>query len=367
MKQDDYRKMCDEVKLLEEQKEKIWADARAKVQAKKENRQKMGRFVGVAMAAAAIIVFFMVAAMPGVIRNRNTNQNINQPAAQVEKSTEEDHTEEDRSQTVQINQEMKYYLLLGTDGRTDKKAGTRADAIILAGIDASKGKIQLISIPRRLKLGEKEVGDYDWWYQSTNDLWSAIERNFGITIEGQVTASFSIFAQLVNMYGGLELEVTEADLDPTYSQLNGYLTEVVESTGIETKGQITELGVQLLDGPQTVAWCRVRDTENGVRGSRFLTALKQLYLRMAEQDNDIGKISVASTIILSMVNADITLSNEPFEVAMIMEQAFACTEFSYIDLAQSEYVEVVEEENNAEPVYSLSEEFYGIPSLSVLK
>lgn len=355
MKQDDYRKMCDEVKLSEEQKEKIWAAAKEKVQAKKENRQKIGRVAGVAMAA--IIVFFMVAAMPSVIKSRNTNQ----PAAQVEKSTEED-----RSQTVQESQKMKYYLLLGTDGRTDKKAGTRADAIILAGIDASKGKIQLISIPRRLKLGEKEAGDYDW-YQSTNDLWSAMERNFGITIEGQVTASFSVFAQLVNMYGGLELEVTEADLDPTYSQLNGYLTEIVESTGLETKGQITEPGVQLLDGPQTVAWCRVRDTENGVRGSRFLMALKQLYSRMAEQDNDIGKISVASTIILSMVNADITLSNEPFEVAMIMEQAFSCTEFSYIDLAQSEYVEVVEEENSAEPVYSLSEEFYGIPSLSVLE
>ncbi len=361
MKQDDYRKMCDEVKLSEEQKDKIWAAARTKVQAKKENRQKVGRFAGIAMAAAAIIVFFMVAAMPGIIKNKNTNKNTNQPAAQLEKTTEED-----RSQPVQINQEMKYYLLLGTDGRTDKKAGTRADAIILAGIDASKGKIQLISIPRRLKLGEKEAGDYDWWYQSTNDLWSAMERNFGITIEGQVTASFSIFAQLVNMYGGLELEVTEADLDPTYSQLNGYLTEIVESTGLETKGQITELGVQLLDGPQTVAWCRVRDTENGVRGSRFLTALKQLYSRMAEQDNDIGKISVASTIILSMVNADVTLSNEPFEVAMIMEQAFFCTEFSYIDLAQSEYVEVVEEENSAEPVYTLSEEFYGISSLSVL-
>ena len=331
MKQDDYRNMCDEIKLSEEQKDKIWVAARAKVQTKKENRQKMGRFAKIAMAAAAIIVFFMVTAMPGIIRNKNTNQ----PAAQVEKSTEEDN-----SQTVQVNQEMKYYLLLGTDGRTDKKTGTHADA--------------------------KEASEYDWWYQSTNDLWSAIERNFGIKIEGQVTASFSIFAQLVNMYGGLELEVTEADLDPKYSQLNGYLTEVVESTGIATKGQITELGVQLLDGPQTVAWCRVRDTENGVRGSRFLKALKQLYSRMAEQNNDYEKITVASIIILSTVNADITLSNEPFEVAMIMEQAFACTEFSYIDLAQSEYVEVTKEENNEEPVYTLSEEFYGIPHLSVL-
>ena len=106
MKQDDYRKMCDEVKLSEEQKDKIWAAARAKVQAKKENRQKVGRFAGIAMAAAAIIVFFMVAAMLGIIKNKNTNKNTNQPAAQVEKTTEED-----RSQPVQINQEMKYYFV----------------------------------------------------------------------------------------------------------------------------------------------------------------------------------------------------------------------------------------------------------------
>ena len=102
MKQDDYRNMCDEIKLSEEQKDKIWAAARAKVQTKKENRQKMGRFAKIAMAAVAIVVFFMVAAMPGIIRNKNTNQ----PAAQVEKSTEEDNL-----QTVQVNQEMKYYLL----------------------------------------------------------------------------------------------------------------------------------------------------------------------------------------------------------------------------------------------------------------
>ena len=50
MKQDDYRNMCDEIKLSEEQKDKIWVAARAKVQTKKENRQKMGRFAKIAMA-----------------------------------------------------------------------------------------------------------------------------------------------------------------------------------------------------------------------------------------------------------------------------------------------------------------------------
>lgn len=161
MKQDDYRNMCDEIKLSEEQKDKIWVAARAKVQTKKENRQKMGRFAKIAMAAAAIIVFFMVTAMPGIIRNKNTNQ----PAAQVEKSTEEDN-----SQTVQVNQEMKYYLLLGTDGRTDKKNRYACRCNCFGRDGCEQRKIQLISIPRRLELDGKEASEYDWWYQSTNDL-----------------------------------------------------------------------------------------------------------------------------------------------------------------------------------------------------
>ncbi|MFR3256532.1 MAG: hypothetical protein ACLTRS_04460 [Lachnospiraceae bacterium] len=134
MKQDDYRNMCDEIKLSEEQKDKIWVAARAKVQTKKENRQKMGRFAKIAMAAAAIIVFFIVTAMPGIIRNKNTNQ----PAAQVEKSTKEDN-----SQTVQVNQEMKYYLLLGTDGRTDKKTGTMQMQLFWQGWMRAKEKFNL--------------------------------------------------------------------------------------------------------------------------------------------------------------------------------------------------------------------------------
>lgn len=89
MKQDDYRNMCDEIKLSEEQKDKIWVAARAKVQTKKKIGKRWADFAKIAMAAAAIIVFFIVTAMPGITRNKNTNQ----PAAQVEKSTKEDNSQ----------------------------------------------------------------------------------------------------------------------------------------------------------------------------------------------------------------------------------------------------------------------------------
>ena len=79
----------------------------------------------------------------------------------------------------------------------------------------------------------------------------------------------------------------------------------------------------------------MRDTENGVRGSRFLKALKQLYSRMAEQNNDYEKITVASIIILSTVNADCLLYTSTYVKAEDGKQTV------------SAYVAQVAKENNA--------------------
>ena len=336
MKQDDYRKMCDEVKLSAEQKDKIWAAARAKMQAKKENRQKIGRFAGIAMAAAAIIVFFMVAAMPGIIRNKNTNKNTNQPAAQVEKSTEEN--------SLQVTEEdfkligTRYYLLLGIDSRTEDMKNAQADAIILLGLNVNTKMVQVISIPNQFDLGGKKAVDYNWKDQGKDGLREAIARKFKITINGQAAASFRGFAQIVNSVGGLELEVTETDLDPKYAQLNGYLTEVVESTGIATKGQITETGMQLLDGSQTVAWCRVRDTEDGVRGQRFLTAFGQLGKKLIEQTEKPEFLVETGIVVMSDLKIDASFSTFYVEEASMF--LFDDPQITYIDLANTDYTEV---------------------------
>lgn len=337
MKQDDYRKMCDEVKLSEEQKEKIWTTARAKVQAKKENRQKIGRFAGIAMVAAAIIIFFMVAAMPDIIRNKNTNQ----PAAQVEKSTEEENSLQVADEDLKTIG-TRYYLLLGIDSRTDDMKGAQADAIILLGLNVNTKMVQVISIPNQFDLGGKKAVDYNWNDQGKDGLREEIERQFKITINGQAAASFRGFAQIVNSVGGLELEVTQADLDPKYAQLNGYLTEVVESTGIATKGQITETGMQLLDGPQTVAWCRVRDTEDGVRGQRFLTAFGQLGKKLIKQTEKPEFLVETGIVVMSDLKIDASFSTFYVEEASMF--LFDDPQITYIDLANTEYTDVFVQE-----------------------
>ena len=343
MKQEDYRKMCDKIKLSDTEKEQLFTAAKTKAQLKKNNRMKLSlkahTLSKFALATAAVMLLLAAVMVPSVMKQKNGGQ----PAAQVEKSSEEAETLSSKSEEKNSTDEevtdfeeipTSYYLLLGLDTRTDTTKGACADAILLLGMNVNRKTIQVVSIPREMKLNGKEAVNYNWKDQGTNGLRYAIEKEFDIKIDGQAAATFSGFAQIVNLVGGLELTVTEADLDPAYARLNGYLTEVVASTGIPTKGQITKTGMQLLDGPQVVAWCRVKDTETGVRGQRFLTVFEQLGKKLIKQTGKPDFLMQTWAILASDLEIDWSFSDfYTTEAGLLL---FDDPQISYIDLADNE-------------------------------
>ena len=342
MKQEDYRKMCDKIKLSDTEKEQLFTAAKTKAQLKKNNRMKLPlkahTLFKFALATVAVMLLLAAVMVPSVMKQRNGGQ----PAAQVEKSSEEAETLSSSEEKNSTDEEVtdfeeiptSYYLLLGLDTRTDTTKGARADAILLLGMNVNRKTIQVVSIPSEMKLNGKEAVDYNWKDQGTNGLRYAIEKEFDIKIDGQAAATFSGFAQIVNLVGGLELTVTEADLDPAYARLNGYLTEVVASTGIPTKGQITKTGTQLLDGPQVVAWCRVKDTEAGVRGQRFLTVFEQLGKKLIKQTGKPDFLMQTWAILASDLEIDWSFSDfYTTEAGLLL---FDDPQITYLDLADNE-------------------------------
>lgn len=346
MKQEDYRKMCDKIKLSDTEKEKLFTAAKTKAQLKKNNRMKFPlkahTLSRVALAVATVVLLLAAVMIPSVMKQKNGGQ----PAAQVEKSSEEVETlssllkeskaENAADEEVTDFEEIptSYYLLLGLDSRTDTTKGACADAILLLGMNVNRKTVQVVSIPSEMELNGKEAVDYNWKDPGKNGLRYAIEKEFDIKIDGQAAATFSGFAQIVNLVGGLELTVTEADLDPAYARLNGYLTEVVESTGIPTKGQITKTGMQLLDGPQVVAWCRVKDTETGARGQRFLTVFEQLGKKLIKQTGKPDFLMQTWAILMSDLEIDWSFSD--FYIAEAGLLLFDDPQITYLDLADSE-------------------------------
>lgn len=345
MKQEDYRKMCDKIKLSDMEKEKLFTAAKTKAQLKKNNRIKfplkaytVSKFV---FATVSVMLLLAAVMIPSVMKQKNGGQ----PAAQVEKSSEEADTlsllKESKAENATDEEvtdfketQTRYYLLLGLDSRTDTTKGACADAILLLGMNVNRKTVQVVSIPSEMKLNGKEAVDYNWKDPGTNGLRYAIEKEFDIALDGQAAATFSGFAQIVNLVGGLELTVTEADLDPAYARLNGYLTEVVASTGIQTKGQITKTGMQLLDGPQVVAWCRVKDTEAGVRGQRFLTVFEQLGKKLIKQTGKPDFLMQTWAILASDLEIDWSFSDFYITEAGLL--LFDDPQITYLDLADNE-------------------------------
>lgn len=103
-----------------------------------------------------------------------------------------------------------------------------------------------------------------------------VEENFDISVNRYVLVNFEAFANLVDAVGGIELELTEEEIE----YVNGYLVEYNMLTGRPqgTDNMDTSLsGLVHLNGPQALAYSRNRylgtDFGRTERQRKVLTAV----------------------------------------------------------------------------------------------
>ena len=120
-----------------------------------------------------------------------------------------------------------------------------------------------------------------------------VEQNFGIPIDHTVEVDFYAFEQIIDLLGGVEIELTEAEAK--------YMTDEVGYIGD------MEPGLQTLDGLEALAYARIRKIDaNGdfSRTNRQRTVITSL-LKKCTQMNlwDLHKIA---TEILPLITTDMT-------------------------------------------------------------
>ena len=172
-------------------------------------------------------------------------------------------------------------LILGVDATYDQpleKGGDyRADVIMVCSINAQTKNVKLASVYRdtimRMYSKDKYVkvndGVFSGFGGSVTEMISMINLNLDLNIKDVVVVNWAAVALAVNAMGGLELEITQEEIDRHI--ITGYLTDVVNATGIATNGQFVTAGLQWCDGPKVVAYCRNRRTT----GSDFGRAGRQ--------------------------------------------------------------------------------------------
>lgn len=151
-------------------------------------------------------------------------------------------------------------LLIGNDSRENGEDG-RSDAMILVSISDKTKTITMTSLLRDMYVdipghdGNRLNAAYS--YGGPELLMETIQQNFDIQVHRYALVNFQAFANLVDAVGGVDLELTNGEVN----YVNGYLVEynMLEGRPEGTDYLDTSLsGMIHLNGPQALAYTRNR-------------------------------------------------------------------------------------------------------------
>lgn len=185
-------------------------------------------------------------------------------------------------------------LLIGNDSRENGEDG-RSDAMILVSVSPKTKTITMTSLLRDMYV---EIPGYGgnrlnaaYAYGGPSLLCETIEQNFGIEVNRYALVNFQAFAGMVDAVGGVDLELTNEEVQWVNAYLNEY--NLLEGREITTDYLDTSLsGMIHLNGPQALAYCRNRyigtDFGRTERQRKVLGAVtKKLPLALATNSSEL--------------------------------------------------------------------------------
>lgn len=171
-------------------------------------------------------------------------------------------------------------MLVGQNWREDEQ-NKLSDTMILCSINRKTKTMTMVSFLRDLYVhlpayaghstGRNRINvcyalGSSWQRNSIGGmemLALCIEKNFGIHVDHTIEVGFESFTRIIDGFGGVEIDVSEAEAR--------YMTENI--------GYIGDIapGLQVLDGPETLAYARIRkidgDRQRAARQRTVITAL----------------------------------------------------------------------------------------------
>lgn len=165
---------------------------------------------------------------------------------------------------------FKTFVVFGVDARntTTLLSGTQCDVCMIISVDQGTGEIRLVSVYRDFYLwnGTDENGQNvfrkltdTYRRMGAEQMVSLLNRNLDLEIEDFVTVNWQAVADCIDMMGGLDVEMTEKEVQGA----NSCLWETAFAAGkIEDWEEVEYIpeyaGVHHLNGAQTVAFGRIR-------------------------------------------------------------------------------------------------------------
>jgi LCP family protein required for cell wall assembly len=194
-------------------------------------------------------------------------------------------------------------LLLGSDSKDmDNQYAGNSDAIIIVSINTKYKSIKLISIPRDTAA---DIDGVDYRYKINYAFAlggeqlaiKTINENFGLNLKEYVTINISAMYDIINELGGVELEITEEEMNC----INEYVDMFYEFSGKPTQ-KVTSYGKVTLTGEQAAAHVKER-----IAGFKDETS----------EHGDYGRTRRQRDVFISMLNK--IMSKDASEISRIVD------------------------------------------------
>lgn len=176
-------------------------------------------------------------------------------------------------------------LLLGTDVQPDEGSVSRTDAVILIHLDRKRDRVSMLSIPRDLwvtypgngqgrvnaayAIGEKKYGRGGGIALAR----ATIEELLGLKIDHCAVVNFEGFRELINLMGGITIDV------PTFIKDTAYPTENYGTMTVTFRA-----GRQHMDGDRALIYARTRHVDSDFgRNQRQQQVLMAMFHRVQQR------------------------------------------------------------------------------------
>ncbi len=151
---------------------------------------------------------------------------------------------------------------------------SRSDSIIIASIHKETGEIKLVSVYRDtfLNIGTDKYTKCNAAYSrgGANQAIGMLNMNLDLNIQDFVAVGYPALMDTIDALGGVWVDVDKEELN----HINNYQTSIIRDVSSITDAdyvKVTDTGLQLLNGLQACAYCRIRQTA----GNDFKRAERQ--------------------------------------------------------------------------------------------
>ena len=196
--------------------------------------------------------------------------------------------------------------LFGGDSREGKlEAGTHADTIMIASIDDETKEVKIISVYRDTMTmqmnGKIKKANNAYFTGGPKDAINMLNKNFDLAIEDYVTVDFGAMADVVDLLGGIEIDVTKEEA----AEMNRHIVGTAQSIG--KKSSNMKPGLQVLNGVEVVTYSRIRKNVGGDYGRTERQRLVIQKLVEKVKQTDISTLNKIVDQVFTQVSTSFTL------------------------------------------------------------